>query len=281
MKEPYSFGLFHQSLRQPFDYYQFGIDFIRPLINFETSHLLHTDRIDKIIQQLDRKENVILLANHQTEPDPQIISLLLEKRYASLASQMIFVAGHRVIEDPIAIPMSLGCNLLCIYSKKHMDHPPEEKLKKVSHNQRTMKKMNELLSEGGKCIYVAPSGGRDRPSANGLIEPAPFDPDSLEMFWLMAHKAKYPTHFYPLTLFTYPIMPPPNQVQKELGEQRKASRSPVFVSVGSEINMDHFPGGESLNKKEKRLKRAEYLFHLVYQDYHQIVNTYHVNIRTV
>ena len=31
--------------------------------------------------------------------------------------------------------------------------------------------MGELLSEGGKCIYVAPSGGRDRADANGAVIP--------------------------------------------------------------------------------------------------------------
>lgn len=31
IQNPYKFQIFHQSIRNPFDYYQFGLDFIRPL----------------------------------------------------------------------------------------------------------------------------------------------------------------------------------------------------------------------------------------------------------
>lgn len=269
--ESYPFSLFHKSLRKPFDYYQFGLDFIRPLINFKESKILGLNQIQQMNEQLSRGENVILLANHQTEPDPQVIQLLLEPFNTSLVANMIFIAGHRVIEDPMAIPMSMGCNLLCIYSKKHMDHAPEQKAKKVSHNQRTMKKMTELLQEGGKCIYVAPSGGRDRPDKNGVVGPANFDPDSLEMFWLMAQKAKRPTHFYPLALLTYDMLPPPPQVELELGENREAYYTPIYLSFGPEVNMEHFAGSEELDKKEKRIKRAEYIWGLVCQQYDKLI----------
>ena len=53
-----------------------------------------------------------------------------------------------------------------------------------------MELMSRLLQEGGKVIYVAPSGGRDRRNAEGEIEVAPFDPQSVEMFYLMARKGK-------------------------------------------------------------------------------------------
>ncbi len=264
---PYRFEIFHTSIRQPFDYYQFGLDFIRPLIDFSMSKIFGFESIQQIIKQLEKGENVILLANHQTEPDPQIISLLLEKISESLASQMIFVAGHRVVSDPLAIPMSMGRNLLCIYSKKHIAHPPEKKAEKVTHNQRTMKKMSELLSEGGRCIYVAPSGGRDRQNDEGQIDVSPFDPQSLEMFWLMAKHADHPTHFYPLSLKTYDLMPPPRQVEKELGEKRLARFTPVHLAFAPEIDMDNFPGSENLDKKSKRDKRAEYIWEIVHQNY--------------
>lgn len=274
VKTPYKFDIFHSSLRKPFDYYQFGLDFIRPLVNFTQSQVLGLEYVEQINTQIARGENVILLANHQTEPDPQLISLLLESRYAFLASQMIFVAGHRVIEDPMAIPMSLGRHLLCIYSKKYIDHPAADRPKKVSHNQRTMKKMSELLKEGGKCIYVAPSGGRDRPNAEGLIYPAPFDADSLEMFWLMAQQANHPTHFYPLSLFTYHVMPPPLQIAKEIGEKREVAHVPVYLAFGSEVDLEQFPESHLLNKKLKRLKRAEYIWNLVYQDYNKLLGLF-------
>lgn len=266
-REPYQFDIFHRSIRQPFDYYQFGLDFIRPFVDFAHSKILGLENLQKIQQQLQQGDNVILLANHQTEPDPQIISLLLEKVAPELATDMIFIAGHRVISDPMAIPMSMGRNLLCIYSKKHMNYPPEKKAQKVLHNQRTMKKMSELLNEGNCCIYVAPSGGRDRPNANGEVEVAPFDPQSIELFWLMAQQADRPTHFYPLTLRTYELMPPPRQVERELGEQRLIKFTPIFLAFGEEIEMDHFPGSQGLDKKTKRNKRAEYIWNKVRHDY--------------
>jgi glycerol-3-phosphate O-acyltransferase len=263
IKTPYAFEIFHQAVRQPFDYYQFGLDLIRPLVDFSRSQVLGKEQLKKIDEQIQSNENVILLANHQTEPDPQIISLLLEKEYPKLASEMIFVAGYRVISDPLAIPMSLGRNLLCIYSKKHMDHPPEEKSAKILHNQRTMKKMVELLNQGGNCIYVAPSGGRDRTNARGIVEVADFDPDSLELFWLLAKQASRLTHFYPLALKTYDLMPPPKRVEKELGEKRLAAFTPVYLAFGEEVQMDLFPGSEQLDKPTKRIARANYISHLV------------------
>lgn len=268
---PYKFHLFHQSVRTPFDYYQFGLDFIRPLIDFTKSKLLGICHIEEINRQIAKGDNVIFFANHQIEPDPQVISLLLEAHsFPALAVNMIFVAGHRVIEDPLAIPLSMGRNLLCIYSKRHIDHPPEEKLKKLSHNQRTMKKMTSLLAEGGKCIYVAPSGGRDRPGEDGEIDVAAFPSQSIEMFNLMAKKAGKTTHFYPLALATYTLLPPPDIIEKELGEGRKANFSPAHLFIGAEINMDSLINNEILNKKEQREKRAEYIWNLVKQGYRQL-----------
>lgn len=267
IQHPYTFSIFHRSVRQPFDYYQFGLDFIRPFIDFDHSKIFGTNSIKAIQDQIKKGENVILLANHQTEPDPQIISLLLEKIDPKLASEMVFVAGHRVISDPMAIPMSLGRNLLCIYSKKHISHPPEEKVEKVLHNQRTLKKMQELLNEGGYCIYVAPSGGRDRPNSAGKVDVAPFDPQSVELFWLMGQQAERPTHFYYLTLQTYHLMPPPRHVEKDLGEKRIIHKTPVYLSFGDEIDMENFPGSENLDKRTKRNKRAEYIWGKVCQEY--------------
>lgn len=267
VKKPHSFSIFHSSLRQPFDYYQFGLDFIRPFIDFHRSKIWGNKALKSIQEQLEKGENVILLANHQTEPDPQIISLLLEPIAPKLAEEMVFVAGHRVITDPMAIPMSLGRNLLCIYSKKHIAHPPEEKEGKILHNQRTLKQMQELLNEGSYCVYVAPSGGRDRRNAQGEIEVAPFDPQSLELFWLIGQQSKQPTHFYPLSLKTYDLMPPPKSIEKELGEKRTISYTPVYLFFGDEIDMEHFPGSDNKDKKLKRTKRADFIWRQVCQNY--------------
>lgn len=267
IEHPHSFSIFHRSIRSPFDYYQFGLDFIRPFVDFDQSKIFGLEALQSIQKQLKKKENVILLANHQTEPDPQAISLLLEKIDPTLATDMVFVAGHRVISDPMAIPLSLGRNLLCIYSKKHICHPPEKKAEKMLHNQRTLKQMLDLLNEGGYCIYVAPSGGRDRPDSNGEFQVAPFDIQSVELFSLLGQQAERPTHFYPLALKTFELMPPPSVVEKELGEKRMIHFTPIYLSFGDEIDMNNFPGSENLDKKAKRGKRAEYIWQKVCERY--------------
>ena len=265
---PYQFDLYHKRIRQPFDYTQFGLDFMNPLVNLADSSVFGHKHLDSIREQLDKKENVILLANHQIEADPMAITILLEPNYPTLAEKLIFVAGARVTTDPLAIPFSMGCNLLCIHSKKHMDTPPELKHTKQMHNKRTMQRMTELLTEGGHIIYVAPSGGRDRMNKQGEIEVAPFDPQSIEMFYLMAKKAKRPTHFYTLALSTYHLLPPPETIESEVGEIRITHGGSIHLAFGPEIDMDTFPGQEiAKNKYEKRKIRANYLWKYVQKDY--------------
>jgi glycerol-3-phosphate O-acyltransferase len=267
LSHPPTFEPYHERVRSPVDYYQFGLDLLRPLVIFEHSKLLGQDNLDRIVQQLQQGDNVVLLANHQTEPDPQAISLLLEKKYPQLSEEMIFVAGHRVISDPLAIPFSLGRNLLCINSKNYIETPPEQKEEKLLHNQRTMKRLGQLLSEGGKCIYVAPSGGRDRPNAAGIVEVAKFDAQSIEMFSLLAQHSGRPTHFYPLALATYALLPPPNSIKKELGEKRQTHCTPIHLAFGNEIDMNKYPGSDAKDKRQRRNNRAAYIWDLVKKDY--------------
>ncbi|MBS4166935.1 Uncharacterized protein NEOC65_002037 [Neochlamydia sp. AcF65] len=268
-QQPYSFEPYHRAIRAPYDYYRLGLEMMRPLIVFAHSKIHHAQHIEEIETHLANQENVILLANHQIEPDPQVICLMLEKDHTRLAEEMIFVAGHRVITDPLAIPLSKGCNLLCIFSKKHIENPPEKKQAKLLYNQRVMHQMSQLLAEGGKCIYVAPSGGRDRANINtGQVEIAPFDAPSIEMFWLMAQHSGKKTHFYPLSLSTYDLLPPPQSVEKELGERRQAKCAPVHLSFGQEIDMINFPGSQHLDKKARRIARAQYIWELVMQQYY-------------
>jgi glycerol-3-phosphate O-acyltransferase len=266
---PYVFQPYHEQIRSPFDYYTFGVEFLRPLVDMSISSVSGLSHLSEISAQLARGDNVIFLANHQTEADPQAISVLLEKTHPDLGREMIFVAGERVVTDPLAIPFSMGRNLLCIYSKRYIDHPPEEKLKKQLHNKRTMELMSELLSSGGKSIYVAPSGGRDRQNAAGVVEVAPFDPQSIEMFYLMAQRADHPTHFYPMALATYDLLPPPETVQKELGEVRLTQRGGIHLGFGAEIDMKHFPGSDTKDKHERRQARATYIWQKVQKDYSQ------------
>ena len=265
---PFAFQPYHQKIRHPIDYYQFGLDFVRPLIDQASSRVEGVDHLAKIQQMLRKGENVILLANHQTEADPQVIAILLEKQFPEIGENIIYVAGERVVTDPLAIPCSMGCDLLCIYSKRYIDFPVEQKAQKQLHNKNTMEKMSRLLQEGGKIIYVAPSGGRDRKNSSGIIEVAPFDAASIELFYLMSKKAKTPTHFIPLALSTYDLLPPPETVQKELGEIRIAKRTPVFLSFGSPYDMEK--GGPHESKLERREKRAHAIWTLVKTMYQKI-----------
>lgn len=267
---PYPFTSYHQMIRTPYDYYQFGLDFVRPLFDKEKSRLYHPENIEKILNQLAAGENVILLANHQTEVDPQLISLVLEERCPQFAAEIIFVAGDRVLTDPMAIPFSMGRNLFCIYSKRHIDTPPEKKAEKHHHNQRTIRKMQEVLSQGGKCVYVAPSGGRDRPDASGEVPVAPFDPESIEIFRLVGKQTKRPTHFYPLSLSTFSIFPPPQTIQVELGEERQTARDRALFWFGEEVDIDQCPGVEVEDRQAKRAARAQFVWSIVSEHYERM-----------
>ncbi|MDJ0651454.1 MAG: 1-acyl-sn-glycerol-3-phosphate acyltransferase [Simkaniaceae bacterium] len=267
-KKPFLFEPYHKKIRAPFDYYKFGIDFLRPLVDLPNSSVSGTINLKHMEFFLKKEENVILFANHQIEADPQAISILLEKMHPKFAEELIFVAGTRVTSDPLAIPFSMGRNLLCIHSKKYIDNPPEQRYEKQLHNKRTMERMVELLAEGGHAIYVAPSGGRDRANAAGVIEVAPFDPQSIEMFYLMAQKAKTPTHFFPLALSTYHLLPPPETTEIELGETRITRGGAIYLHFGEEVDMENFPGAEkTTDKKDKKRMRAEYLWECVKQEY--------------
>lgn len=259
-KHPTHFEPYHHRVKQPFDYYAYGLDFFRPLIRNEYSQCLGKENIQNIVEKLKRRENVILFANHQIEGDPQVLSLILEKEFPNLGEEMIFVAGDRVISDPLAIPFSKGRNLFCIYSKKYINYPPEKKTEKLMHNKRTMQRMREKLEEGGKCIYVAPSGGRDRPNEEGIYQVAPFDAQSIEMFYLMAKRSNMPTSFHTLALLTYALLPPPETIQLDLGEVRVPRRVGIYAYFGPQADMEHFPGCDATDKMLQRQARADSLW---------------------
>lgn len=267
---PHTFLPYHQKILSPIDYYAFSLEFIRPLVDIAHSKVLGLEHLEALLPCLEAKENIVFLANHQTESDPQAISLLLEKTHPEIGKKIIYVAGERVITDPLAIPFSMGCDLLCVYSKRYINHPPHLKAQKQLHNKHTMEKMSALMKEGGKVIYVAPSGGRDRKKADGTIEVAPFDASSIEMFDLMARKSKSKTHFLPLALATYELLPPPDTIQIAIGETRIAKKTPIFLAFGSEFSMHTL---YSSNKIEQRQKRAEAVWSIV-NGLHQLLQLF-------
>jgi glycerol-3-phosphate O-acyltransferase len=265
---PHQFDVYHTRIRQPIDYYELGLDFWRYLVDWPRSCLLGEEYLSQIEDQLAQGDNVIFLANHQAEADPQFVSLLIEQRAPKLAEEIIFVAGHRVVTDPIAIPFSMGRNLLCIYSRRHVNHPPEQRAEKQRHNQKAISTLVQLFKDGGHAVYVAPAGGRDRPNAQGIVEVAEFDPDSIAMMELVAQQAKRPTHFYPLALATYRLLPPPPTVEKELGEERHCHHAPVGVAFGRPLEMSAI--GQGLPRPARRQKVAQAAWEAVVQLYNQL-----------
>lgn len=242
-QEPFTFAPFHKAIREPFDYYALGNDFLKGVVDTDNSSVIGEKNLAEIQKHIEAGDNVVLLANHQSEADPQIFSVLLDPIQPGFAENTIFVAGDRVTTDVLAQPFSMGRNLLCIFSKKHIDNPPELKAEKTKHNRNVMKEMQNLFKEGGKIIWVAPSGGRDRKGADGNYEVSGFDAKSVEMFRLMAAKAGKTTHFYPLSMLTYKIAPPPDAVGGAIGESRAVKWAPAGLHFGDEVDLEDFASG--------------------------------------
>lgn len=221
------------------DFYAAGCDFFRPSMDLDKSVVLGRDNLEKALEQIANGENVIFLANHQSEADPQVVSCLFEtcgKDIGDFASQVTYVAGHKVTTDALAVPFSMGRNLLCIHSKKHIDADPETKPAKSKQNMAAMNSMLTGLKEGGMAIWVAPSGGRDRRNVEtGKVPIAPFDQKTVDMFRLMGNKSKKPTHFYPMAMVSYDLCPPPDFVEAGVGEQRNVRFTPIGIAICDEV----------------------------------------------
>ncbi|KAK4389713.1 Glycerol-3-phosphate acyltransferase, chloroplastic [Sesamum angolense] len=145
----------------------------------------------------------------------------------------------RVVTDPLCKPFSMGRNLLCVYSKKHLNDDPELIDMKRRANTKSLKEMAMLLRAGSKIIWIAPSGGRDRPDpVTKEWYPAPFDASSVDNMRRLVEHAGVPGHIYPLAILCYDVMPlqPRLEVEKEIGEKRVISFHGVGLSVAPEIS---------------------------------------------
>ena len=247
----YTFPSYHTRILEPYNYYNFGQRYIRGLVNFQKSQLGNIHNFKKVQQQLAAGENVVLLANHQTEADPAAFALLLEAEFPELATSVIYVAGDRVVTDPLCKPFSMGRNLFCVHSKKHLDDIPELKAEKQAMNRRTLKAMQVALNEGGKLLWIAPSGGRDRAeNAAGFTVPDEFDASAVELMRALLTKAKPTGHIYPFAMYTYKVMPPPKVVEKAIGEQRVMGHAAVGLAMCDEL--DPVALTEGIEEKEAR-----------------------------
>lgn len=264
---PAAFEPHHVAVRSPFDYYAFGLQFCLAMVNLKASRVLGAPVLAQAMRHLAAGHNVIFLANHQSEADPHAIALVLSnvaaqvEGAADLGARMLFMAGDRVREDSVAAPFSLGFNMLTVYSKKHIRDVPDQVDDKVRHNRVTAGVTASLFKDGGSAVWFAPSGGRDRRcSASGRVEVAPFDPAAVEMMRLTAAKSGTPSHFYPMALTTYSILPPPQTVDVGVGEARVVDYTGVGLAIGDEIDWEAVEAtmtAEQLSdKKEGRRLRA-------------------------
>lgn len=260
-EKKYKFGLAHDAIREPFDYYAWGCDFFRPAMNMKQSVFMGEENLKKAFEQLEAGENVVFLANHQSEADPQVVSVAFEEMgFGELGANLRYIAGHKVTTDALAIPFSMGRNLLCIHSKKHINTDPETKSEKSKQNIMTMSAMLDKLKSGGAALWVAPSGGRDRRDVETKEVPlAKFDQKTVDMFRLMGSKSKVATHFYPMAMVSYDLCPPPDTIEAGVGEQRNVRYVPIGVSVGKEV--------ENIGGKESRHLFTEHSMEAVEEDY--------------
>jgi len=242
--ELYEFDVMHTALRgnpetedgNEVDYYKFGCDFFRPCMDLKNSVVLGRENLDKAMEQLDNGDNVIFFANHQSEADPQVVSVMLEQAgYGKQAEECTYIAGHKVTTDPLAIPFSMGRNLICIHSKKHINSNPDLKPQKQRQNLKAMSAMLKKFVKGGCLLWVAPSGGRDRRDLKtGKVPPDEFDSKTIDMFRLMGNKSKKPMHYYPMAMVSYDLCPPPDTIEAGTGELRNVRFVPVGIHVGKE-----------------------------------------------
>ncbi|GAB2273436.1 Glycerol-3-phosphate acyltransferase ATS12, chloroplastic [Dionaea muscipula] len=266
VEEPFQFAAHHRAVRDPFDYYMLGQNYIRPLIDFRNSYVGNASLFSQMEDMLMQGHNIVFISNHQTEADPAIIALLLEKQNSQIAENMICVAGDRVLTDPLCKPFSIGRNLLCVYSKKHMYDVPELVDMKKRANTRSLKEMALLLRGGSQIIWIAPSGGRDRPDPYTKDwYPAPFDVSSVDNMRRLVEHASVPGHIFPLALLCYDIMPPPLEVEKEIGEKRIISFHGAGLSVAPEINYSDLAVG--VNEEEAKKLYTQALYDSVLEQY--------------
>jgi len=237
-RQPYSFNSRHEGIRSPYDYFEFGQEYVRPLVDFDNSYVRNMEYWNDVSDAVQRGENVVLLANHQSEADGAFLPLFFESN-PTLGRNVYYVAGGRVVGDPLAQPFSMGRNLFCVHSKKYLDEEKDATAKKAmtQQNRRTLTELSAALKKGGVLIWVAPSGGRDRLDESGRPTPAPFDSAAVEMFRSLGSKSGKLTHLYPMAMATYSIMPPPSGRNKALGEERITKFSGCAISLAPEVDL--------------------------------------------
>ncbi|KAL0650123.1 hypothetical protein Bca4012_092814 [Brassica carinata] len=252
VEHPYTFNPYHKAIREPFDYFHFVHTYIRPLIDFKNSYVGNASIFSELEDKIRQGHNIVLISNHQSEADPAVISLLLEAQCPYIGENIVSLRAM---------------NLICVYSKNHMNDDPELVDMKRKANTRSLKEMATLLRSGSQLIWIAPSGGRDRPNpSTGEWFPAPFDPSSVDNMRRLVEHSGTPGHIYPMSLLCYDIMPPPPKVEKEIGERRLVGFHGTGLSVAPEISFSDVTS-DCNNPNEAKEAYSQALYKSVNEQY--------------
>ncbi|XAR54770.1 Glycerol-3-phosphate 1-O-acyltransferase [Bertholletia excelsa] len=124
-----------------------------------------------------------------------------------------------------------------------------------------------MILSGSQIIWIAPSGGRERPDP--LTKewlPAPFDASSVDNIRRLTEHADVPSHLYPFAILCYDILPPPPQIGKEIGERRVISFNGAGLSVACKITF-HEIAAASRGPEEAKLAYTKALYESVVEQY--------------
>ena len=118
VKEPYTFAPYHEAIRgtderSDFDYYALGNEFATGVINNDLSELVGLDKLDEIEARLDAGDNVVLLANHQSEADPQIFSVTCPAGLSSTCTCTTHILVHVYV-------CRCTCTYTCVHAHAHV-----------------------------------------------------------------------------------------------------------------------------------------------------------------
>lgn len=110
----------------------------------------------------------------------------------------------------------------------------------------------------------------------GILGQAPFDVSSADNIRRLSDHSRVQGHIYPLALLCYNIMPPPPEVEKEIGERRMISYHGLGLSVSQEINFSEVASGID-SPEEAKLIFSQALYDSVCEQYNVLESAVHGN----
>ncbi|KAF2308747.1 hypothetical protein GH714_015467 [Hevea brasiliensis] len=103
---------------------------------------------------------------------------------------------------------------------------------------------------------------------------APFEAASVDNMRRLAEHSGAPGHIYPLALLCHDIMPPPLQVEKEIGEKRVISFHGAGLSIAPEIGFSEIAAACE-NPEEAKKAYAQVLYDSVTEQYNVLKSAIH------